>query len=179
MPAKVLNFYHQDQWAAIFADVGQFPWLDAAVEGYPHRVAVCLGEADDGRLVVTGLLLDPRKNLEVTSRLLRDIRLGELLSIAALSPLPVGRVKHSAPHRIRRTRPGPAGHPDEFYASVAAVYRHKLRTHPRTPVVATMDELGCSEATVHRYLQRCRELGFLDKRARKGLRAPAARRRSK
>lgn len=39
-----------------------------------------------------------------------------------------------------------------------------LRSHPRTPIRRLMAELRCSEASAHRYLNRCRELGLLDPR---------------
>jgi hypothetical protein len=142
------------------------------VQGYPHRILACFGEAEDGRLICTGLLVDPKMNLEVSARLLRDIRLGEAVAFAAaVSPLlPVGRVKHSARPRVRRARPGPPGYPEEFYKDVAEKYRRACRSHPHTPVVRLMAELGCSEATAHRYLNRCRDLGLLDRRKPKGKR---------
>lgn len=164
---RVLSFHHPDYWHTLFADLAELPWIGVNVPGQPHSIAICLGEADDGRLVATGLLIDPGKNLEVTSRLLRDVRLGELVSTAAVSPFPIGRVKHSTRRRVRKARPGPAGHPDEFYARVADAYRRAIRMHPRTPVIALMDELGVSEATTHRYLQECRRRGLLDQRARR------------
>lgn len=167
IPSFRLNFYHPDQWQARFDVLAQLPWIETDVPGHPHRVAVCLGEADDGRLIATGILIDPTKNLEVTSRLLRDVRLGELVSAAALSPFPVGRVKHATRQRIRKARPGPAGHPDEFYSRIAEAYKRAVRTHPRTPVITLMAQLDRSEATVHRYLQECRRRGLLDKRIRR------------
>jgi hypothetical protein len=167
---KALHIFHPSQLRTLFDDLASYPWHGIEVHGYPHRVLICLGEAQDGRLVCTGVLIDPKKNLEVSSRLLRDIRLGEVVASAAAfsKVLPVGRVLRSTPYRVRRTRPGPAGHPAKFYKDVANVYRRALRTHPRTPVVRLMAELSCSEATAHRYLKRCRELGLLDPRTPKG-----------
>lgn len=170
---KAFGLLHPSQRAALFKDLADFPWNASEVSGYPHRVLVCLGEAEDGRLVCTGVLIDPKKNLEVSSRLLRDIRLGEVVTFAASidKVMPVGKVLRSTRYRVRRSRPGPTGYPATFYKDVARAYRRALRTHPRTPVVRLMAELSCSEATAHRYLKRCRELGLLDPRTTKGKRS--------
>jgi hypothetical protein len=167
---KVLNVYHPSQLRTLFDDLAPYPWHGTEVPGYPHRVLICLGEAEDGRLVCTGLLIDPKTNLEIPSRLLRDIRLGEVVTFAASIDkwvMPVGKVLRSARHRVRRARPGPDGYPAAFYKDVAAAYRRAVRTHPRTPVLHLMSELRCSEATAHRYLNRCRDLGLLDPRTTK------------
>jgi hypothetical protein len=162
---KVLNVYHGSQLR-----LASYTWYDAGVPGYPHQVLVCLGEAEDGRLVCTGLVIDPKENLEIPSRLLRDIRLGDFVTFAASAAkvVPVGRVLGATRHRVRRSRPGPDGYPAKFYKDVAGAYRDAVRSHPRTPVLRLMSELRCSEATAHRYLNRCRELGLLDPRKAKG-----------
>ena len=169
-PGWSFDIRHPDQWAAHFAELAELPWYDVpSPGGYPHRVAVCTGEAENGRLVVSGLLIDPTANVEVTARLLRDIRIGDYLRRMARveSVLPVGRVKHSARHRVRTKHPGRAGYASDTYARFAAVYRDALRTHPRTPVRRTMTVTGLSESTVHERKQRCYELGLLETPARK------------
>lgn len=161
--ALAQDYWNQAHWRAVFEALGELPWYEFDVDDHPHGLAFCFGEADDGRLVCTGLLIDPRKNLEVTSRLLRDLRLGEIVSFAALG-LPAERPDAPNPHRVRRARPGPAGLPEEHYRRVAEEYRRVLRSYPRTPIVELMKVLGCSQPTAHRYLKRCRELGLLDPR---------------
>jgi hypothetical protein len=159
-----------DQWQAWLPKLGALPWYGIHVDGQPHDIAVCLGEAEDGRLVCTGLLIDPRQNVGVTSRLLREIPLGEIVALAS-SPKAraiIARVPGAVPYRIRKPRPGPKGLPQKYYVDVAERYRRALRTHPRTPVRHLMAQMGISETTAHRYLQRCRDLGLLDSRTTKG-----------
>jgi len=165
---KVLHDYHPSQLKRLFTDLAPFPWHGIDVPGYPHRVLVCFGEAEDGRMVCTGVLIDPKQNREISSRLLRDIRLGEVVTFAAIADkfLPVGTVRRST---RRRTRPGPTGYPDSFYSGVADEYALALKMYPRTPIRRLMTVYGCSEATAHRYLKRCEELGLLNPRTtRKG-----------
>jgi hypothetical protein len=157
-----------------FAELDALAWYGFEMSDRPHGIAVCIGEADDGRLVVTGLLIDPRKNVEVTSRLLREIPLGAIVHRASTGP-PVERPPGSARYRIRKPRPGPTGLPLKHYEEVAEKYKRALRTHPRTPVRRLMAQMGgiggISESTAHRYLEKCRELGLLDSRITKGKRS--------
>jgi len=157
-----------DDWR--FADLEALPWYGFEMSDHPHGIAVCLGEAEDGRLVCIGLLIDPRKNVEVSTRLLREIPLGAIVHRASTGP-PVERPPGSARYRIRKPRPGPTGLPLKHYERVANAYKRALRTYPRTPVRRLMTELGVSESTAHRYLEKCRELGLLDSRITKGKRS--------
>lgn len=158
------------EFGASLAELGAFPWYGITVEGLPHGVFVCLGEAEDGRVVCTGLLIDPRTNVEVTSRVMRAIPLGEIVYLASTRPFP--RVPGATPYRIRKPRPGPKGLPLKDYQRIADLYRRALRTDPRTPVVRVMAQTGKSESTVHRYLEHCRALGLLDERITKGKQSP-------
>jgi hypothetical protein len=165
-----LGFPSQKQVTAMLRGLAAYPWRSVPVQGYPlHQVLICLGEAEDGRMICTGVLINPKKHLEIPSRLLRDIRLGEVVTLAAVINrhfLPVGTVKRST---RRRARPGPTGYPDSFYRGVADEYALALKTYPRTPIRRLMTVYsGASEATIHRYLKRCRELGLLKPRTTKG-----------
>jgi hypothetical protein len=164
-PPSNLTFYGPEQWRARFARLADAPWMPLELPGIPHNVTICFGEAADGRLIVTGLLIDPSENIEITSRLLREIRLGEIAARADASPFPIGRVKRSAPYRIRKS--APKDWPVEL-ERFAAAYKRALHTHRRTPVLRVMVELGMSEATAHRWLQRARAVGLLDQRPTKG-----------
>jgi len=163
---KTLHWYSDSQLRPLFKGLDAFPWRGVDFEGYSdHRVLVCLGEADDGRIICTGVLIDPKKTLEIPSRLLRDIRLGEVVTFAAVANrfLPVGTVKRQG-RPVHRARPGPTGYPESFYKRVAEAYALALKTYPRTPVRRLMTVLSCSEATAHRHLKRCENLGLVKPR---------------
>jgi hypothetical protein len=164
-PPSNLTFYHPDQWRARFARLAGAPWMPLELPGIPHDMAICFGEAADGRLIVTGLLIDPSENLEITSRLLREIRLGDIAARADASPFPIGRVKGSATHRIRKG--APKDWPVELERFVAA-YKRALHSHRRTPIRRVMAELGMSEATAHRWRNRAIAVGLLDQRTTRG-----------
>lgn len=161
--------FGDDDWPAEFAELGALPWYRLEMSDRPHGMAVCFGEADDGRLVCIGLLIDPRKNVEVSTRLLREIPLGAIVQRASTGP-PVERPA-STRYRIRRPRPGPSGLPVKHFQRVADLYKVALRTHPGTPVRRLMAQMGIGESTAHRYLAKCRELGQLDPRKTKGKRS--------
>jgi hypothetical protein len=58
-------------------------------------------------------------------------------------------------------RPGPKGHPPEFFATVADAYRGALVVAPLSPIKYLAGEFHASEATVHRWLTRARDQGHL------------------
>jgi hypothetical protein len=74
--------------------------------------------------------------------------------------------KRQTRRRVRRTRPGRRGYPDDHYRQVAAAYQRAKRQHPRAPIRALMDELHVSEPTVHRWLRIAVERGFLKEEER-------------
>jgi hypothetical protein len=59
-------------------------------------------------------------------------------------------------------RPGRRGRPDDFYRRVAAQYRAALARAPTKPVQSMANRTGRNPSTVHRWLTRARELGYLD-----------------
>jgi hypothetical protein len=144
----------------VFADLGEFPWSKITIKGFPVPLLGCFGKTDDGRLVCTGLLLDPRSNTEITARILREIPIGRILTVGNLGLLP-GYVRSAKPYRPQRVKSGPKGWPREHFVKVAESYRQVLMTHPRTPIRALARQLQRSEPTVHRWLQRARDLGLL------------------
>lgn len=147
----------------MFEGLADLPWMPILLP-IPHHVAVCFGEAADGRLVVTGLLIDPSGNVEITSRVLREIKLGQIAATASAAPFPIGRVKRSRNYRMRKGAPKDV--PVELQR-FAKAYEVAQRTHRRTPVRRVMTEFEISEATAHRWIARCRELGLLDQRPTK------------
>ncbi len=135
-----------------------FPWVQAGLRDFPLNLFVCFGTSAEGRHVVTGLMLTPGTNTEITARALRSIPVGQLAVRAAMLQVP--RVKTEV-YEPPRGRPGPKGWPSEHFANVATEYRHALSKHPARPVQALRRQLHVSESTAHRWLQRCRDMGLL------------------
>jgi hypothetical protein len=78
----------------------------------------------------------------------------EHLSWRWLLPLPGRRVP-------QRTRSGPRGHDEGFYRAVADAYKRAQREHPQRPIQALMEQLGYSEAQMHRHLREARARDLL------------------
>lgn len=134
-----------------------------------HPVAIRAARLPDGRLVCTGLalgvlnadvdadVLADNAEREITARDLRAIPLSQLLTGGGGRFL--GLV--SADYSGLRARPGPTGHPREHFEGVAEAYRRALVESPRSPVKWLTQELHLSDATVRRWLRRCRDMGLL------------------
>ena len=148
-----------------FKRLGEFPWSRVDIDGFPVPLYVVFNKAPDGRVIVTGLMLSPGVNTEISARLLREIPLGRLLGIEKWGLIP-GYVRAVPTYRPPRVKPGPKGWPHEHFVKVAGAYQRVLETHPRTPIRALARQLDRSEPTVHRWLQRCRDLGLLKANAR-------------
>lgn len=58
-------------------------------------------------------------------------------------------------------RPGRRGHPDAFFAQVAKQYRAAQVRSPTKPVQSMANHAKRNPATIHRWLTRARELGYL------------------
>jgi len=163
-------------------------WIAFADDRLPFPVAVSLGRAPDGRLIITGMLIanleigadyDPgpdapewyrSKPVEITTRSLRKVHVADLLnSVTALRDDPEGRalfrrlfgLADDLPASFQRRRPGPKGLPREHFEEVAQAYRRALAEAPSAPVRALAKQLNASEATVRRWIQRARDMGLL------------------
>jgi hypothetical protein len=172
---KVLEAEHN--WIA-FADDGD--------DGLPFPVAVSLGRAPDGRLIITGMLIANldipavydedapewfrSKPVEITTRSLREVHVADLLnSVTALRDDPKGKALYrrlfgladDLPASFERRRPGPKGYSREHFEDVAQAYRRALAEAPSAPVKTLAKQLGYSEATVRRWIQRARDMGLL------------------
>lgn len=136
-------------------------WVRVSGGGLPCSVSVRL-EDRHGRTVATDLLLESAG--EIGSDLLRAIPVGRVID-AAIRCLPrvpgEGRIAATDRHRISPPRGRRRIDNDELVVT-AEVYREALRKTPRTPVKGTAERLGMSRATVHRYLAKARERGFLE-----------------
>ena len=161
-------------------------WVSVEYEGAPYPIAVQLGQANDGRLICTGLRLGGEEvpggtsggPVEITARSLREIPLTRLL-VAITGVLnaqqmkarvhPAASVTRTAdlfeeklmPYMRIPARPGPKGYPDEHFRQVADAYRRALIKHPRGTFKALADQLHASEATVRRWVQRAQDRGYL------------------
>jgi hypothetical protein len=62
---------------------------------------------------------------------------------------------------VPRWRTGRRGYPPEHYRRIAKAYERAKRMQPRAPIRALMKELSQTEPTVHRWLRKARELGYL------------------
>jgi hypothetical protein len=63
--------------------------------------------------------------------------------------------------KVPRARPGRHGHPPDFYRAFAKDYERAMREHPHRPIRALMEQLGYSEAQVHRFKDKARAQGYL------------------
>ncbi len=159
-----------------FARLAEFPWTRVDVEGLPPMY-VCFGRADDDRVVVTGLMLSPGVNQEISARLLREIPLGRIFVMEKVG-LVAGYVKSAEPYQPAHAKPGPKGWPRSHFERVAEAYRNALVESPNTPIRVLMAQFGGpSEATVHRWLQRCKDMGLDLKPARAKIPARRSRKR--
>ena len=161
----------------LFENLGKSWWVDLNGGDLPQPILVRLRTSPEGSLVCTGLIIGAFADQEISARDLREIRLGEILEnfsslLAAhkkdkatreLGRVTVGDLlEFSAEHEVARTTlpPGPLGHSREHFELVAKQYRAALVSDPRRPIQRVAQQHWVSEATVHRWLQRCRELGI-------------------
>jgi hypothetical protein len=164
-------------------------WVRAEGGDLPHPVTVRLQVADDGRLQVTGMLIEAEPELtaqdlrlslpqvvagfsaamsnpQTLKRLFREL-LGIELIIEGDNPSeelpPAWRelLLPGATDTPRRIRPGPRGHDDAFYEEVARDYRRAQREQPQRPIQALMEWRGYSEPATHRQLREARKRGLL------------------
>jgi len=138
-------------------DDGWFEWVDDVPLALP--VYVRLDEHDDGRLHVVALHVEGILSAEV----LRAIPVGriEALANARLHPQAAAREWHGdarLPDHLLQDEPRRRS--DEFYATVAAAYRHlATTTHRPVAELATANEVP--RTTAHRWVKEARRRGML------------------
>lgn len=141
---------------------------------------VCTGTTEDGRVILTGLVLaDPEAPFEVTTKALRAIRVPEVVrainwravggpppaSVGAIGPTGLARFEgvaqaiESAPEPAAiAPKQGQAPTEDELRRVVEVYRRH--RGGP-SPIAATLDELDfLTRITLQRWLDRAQERGI-------------------
>jgi hypothetical protein len=137
-------------------------------------IGVRLAKSRDGRLVVTGLTLEPkassyrRGDEELRARMLRELPLGELLADIAKaekarpdSALFRLGFKPFGGRKVRRPRRGSPGADPQGYEHIAAAWADALAFNPRDYVQTVARRLGCSLSQARAYRRRCIELGLL------------------
>lgn len=161
----------------VFDGLKSHMWIDLNGGGLPQPILVRLARTPEGSLACTGLIIGAFGDEEITPRDLRGIRLGEIL--ANFSSLLAAHKKNKATRELGRVtigdlleasaegevrsavhRPGPRGRPREHFERVAEDYRAALVSHPRSPIKQVAYLWSVNEATVHRWLERCLELGI-------------------
>jgi hypothetical protein len=170
-------------------------WVRAEGDPLPHPVTLRLEVGDDGRLLVTGLLIEAQHELtardlrfplaqiveafdaalrkpQTVSRLFRELTGSELLLEGDWpTELPAAwrdlLLPPPATDAPRRTRPGPHGHDESFYRELARDYRRAMREHPQRPIQVLIESRGFSEPAIHRQLKEARKRGLLPPRTAK------------
>jgi len=155
-------------------------WYEVTGGGLTAPVMLRLGQAADGRLVCTGLVVghEPPADgepSEITTRSLRIPLASIVQTIARRMEDPDGDLAKLRRFVLDQTpaaggprvRPGRHGHPAEHYREVAAAYREALRQHPDAPTKALAAMYpNWSEATVRYWLRMARERGLLGRSER-------------
>jgi hypothetical protein len=137
-------------------------------------IGLRLGKSRDGRLVVTGLTVEPRASSyrrgddELRARMLRELPLGELLADLARaekarpdSDLFKLGFQPFAGRKVRRPRRGSPGADPQGYQHIAAVWLDALAFNPRNYVQTVARRLGCSLSQARAYRRKCVEMGLL------------------
>ncbi len=137
----------------------------------PYPVVVKLGRSEDGQVVCTGMILGGNvvesSQGQVTAGSLRSIPLGLILDELSRGLQMGAPWLNRISLRSRPTRLGPRGIPIERLRDVAELYRRALETRPSAPVKWMSEQIRGPEGrptptvTIRRWLQRCRDLGFL------------------
>lgn len=135
---------HDDDW---------FEWMHDA----NHSVRVRLGQADDGRLHVAAIQIEGN-DLPISASTLRSVPLGRIEAHANAHQHGEGRADATIPDELF-TLDG-RGRPDDFYAHVAAIYRH-LVGQTKQPVASIAAANNVPKTTAHRWIKEARSRGLL------------------
>jgi hypothetical protein len=154
-----------------FALIGEQAVAEYTVSLSEDIVADCTVASVDGRPALTELRLraayDGQRQGVITARLLKNIRIGELLApareeLAEFARDPLWEEAASLWDFLhKQPRPGRAGHPDKLYASVASMYAYALDQGSHHPVVDVAERMRLSRARVRDLLHEARRRGLL------------------
>ncbi len=145
---------HDDgSWVQI---AGKSNGQPAEIPGAQPVLLLRLGRSG-GRVVVTGLHVETDG-----SRLaVRELARLPLAAIAAAFEENPDSLDDSPPLIAEPRRPGRRGRSPDFYERVAREYRRAQVRAPTKPVASMAHHSGRNPATIHRWLSRARELGYL------------------
>lgn len=154
-------------------------WVHAVGGTLPFPVTVRIDETDDGRFVVTGLLIGLESRDELTWNALRQVKPASLLAEIFGGFDPMNPMKSRAGTDgidvasvlWERNRPGGAPRPritapvqgrvaTDLDAFASTYTRHRAAT-PHRAMKATAVELSISRATAIRRAAQCRQVGLL------------------
>jgi hypothetical protein len=137
----------------------------------PYPVVLKLGRSEDGQVIGSGMILGGNvvesSQGQVTAGSLRSIPLGLILDELSRGLAKGAPWLSKISLRSRPTRLGPRGIPIDRLREVAQLYRRALASRPSAPVKWMSEQIRGPEGrptptvTVRRWLQRCRDLGFL------------------
>jgi hypothetical protein len=130
-----------------------FEWLHDA----NHSVRVRLGQADDGRLHVSAIQIEGN-DLPISASTLRAVPLGRIEAHANASQHGDSHDDATIPDELF-TLDG-RGRSDDFYAHVAAIYRH-LVANTKQPVASLAEANRVPKTTAHRWIKEARARGHL------------------
>ena len=123
---------------------------------------VRLAQADDGRLILTGLLLGADDETEITSQGLREIRWGKVLEYAANFGLHQQRLQGMRDWPFKPAQVvGARRLPEEHFERVAQAYRVAIERDPRAPIPQLAAVFATSLPTMARWVAKCRSMGLL------------------
>jgi hypothetical protein len=135
---------HDDDW---------FEWL----HDENHSVRVRLGQADDGRLHVAAIHIDGN-DLPISATTLRAVPLGRIEAHANAQQRGDRHEDATIPEELFSFEG--RGRSDDFYAHVAAVYRH-LVGQTKQPVASLAQANNVPKTTAHRWVKEARARGHL------------------
>jgi hypothetical protein len=135
---------HDEDW---------FEWLHDA----NHSVRVRLGQADDGRLHVAAIHIEGN-DLPISASTLRSVPVGRIEAHANAQQTGERHADATIPADLF-TLEG-RGRSDDFYAHVAAIYRH-LVGQTKQPVASIAEANNVPKTTAHRWVKEARNRGHL------------------
>ena len=133
-------------------DKDWYAWVDEEA----HSVRVRLGQAADGRLHVAAIHIDGNDS-PISAQMLRGIPVGR---IEAHANAHLGSRQEDATIPDELFSLDGRGRSDDFYAHVAAIYRH-LAVKTKQPVASIAQANDVPKTTAHRWVKEARARGHL------------------
>jgi transposase len=129
-------------------------WVVYTGDAAPIPVSVRIIQDAHGRQLVTGLLIDAPEGQEISSQTLRSIRLRDVVAKV---------LEGQEPEVPAAQSPG-----EQPYREFARTYLKELARRPHGAMTAAANAHDISRATAHRWVQTCRQLGYLPTLSRRG-----------